>query len=452
MYKGTLALAGECMCTRPFSMHDEPEFLEMIRVLREADTAYCHMEMNLHKHDKGAYPGRAFAVSALQADPIIAHELKWAGINLVSCAYNHGLDWGLPGLLGTLESLDNAGLVHAGTGNNLEEAREPAYFESRGGRVAIISMSSGHHPYDSAGSVKSPVRGRPGVNPLRVRQKYVVKPERLEQLKEIWKELGMSMRKPFFFPQEEGDVYLNAGDHGGGQAAALVFRAGDVPSIETFPNQWDVEGNIRAIKDARKQADLVIVAHHAAVNDGMRGEKPCRFVTPFAKQCIDAGADVFVGHGWHKQLGIEMYNGKPIWYGTGNFFAQSQFLQRIPADTYEGHGYDLEEIPKLKPSDFHDTREGRMAHWSQEPGGVIVVLGMEGGKFNEIKLYPFSVGYDYPGVKSGKERETGIRMEGRPMLADRENGEKIIAHVKRLSGAFGTQIEYKDGIGVIAIK
>jgi hypothetical protein len=38
------------------------------------------------------------------------------------------------------------------------------------------------------------------------------------------------------------------------------------------------------------------------------------------------------------------------------------------------------------------------------------------------------------------------------VLADRENGEKIIAHVKRLSGAFGTQIEYKDGIGVIAIK
>ena len=82
------------MCTRPFSRHDEPEFLELLRILREADTTYCHMEMNLHDK-KTSYPGRAYAVSALQADPIIAQELKWAGIDLVSCAYNHGwtADW-----------------------------------------------------------------------------------------------------------------------------------------------------------------------------------------------------------------------------------------------------------------------------------------------------------------------------------------------------------------------
>ena len=67
MYKGSLAIAGECMCTRPFSMHDEPEFLELLQVLREADTTYCHLEINLFK--KGLYPGRPFAPTALQADP-----------------------------------------------------------------------------------------------------------------------------------------------------------------------------------------------------------------------------------------------------------------------------------------------------------------------------------------------------------------------------------------------
>ena len=173
------------------------------------------------------YPGRAYAVSALQADPIIAEELKWAGIDLVSAAYNHGLDWGLPGLLGTIESLDKAGLVHAGIGNNLEEAREPAYFESAAGRVAIISMSSGHHPYDSASPAKGPVRGRPGVNPLRIRQKYVVSPEDLEKLKEIWTKMGLSMRPRFFNKLEEGDLSLNSGDVGGGGATTLIFRAGD---------------------------------------------------------------------------------------------------------------------------------------------------------------------------------------------------------------------------------
>ena len=171
---------------------------------------------------KGGYPGRALRLSALQADPIIANELKWAGIDLVSCAYNHALDWGLPSVLGTIESLDKAGMVHAGTGNNLEEAREPAYFESKAGRVAIISMSSGHHPYDSASPVKAPVRGRPGVNPLRFQQKYVVTPEVLKNLKEAWSLLGLGMNKPYRIQGEEGDNFLVAGTFG--NEATLIFR------------------------------------------------------------------------------------------------------------------------------------------------------------------------------------------------------------------------------------
>jgi poly-gamma-glutamate capsule biosynthesis protein CapA/YwtB (metallophosphatase superfamily) len=451
MYKGTLVVAGECMCTRPFSMRQEPEFLDLIRILRQADTTYCHLEINIHDK-KSSYPGRPFAVSALQADPIIAQELKWAGIDLVSCAYNHGLDCGLPGLLGTIDSLDKAGLVHAGTGNNLEEAREPAYFESRAGRVAIVSMSSGHHPYDSAGPVKAPFIGRAGVNPLRIRQKYVVIPERLEQLKEIWAALGLSMKKPHFVKEEVGDVFLNAGDRGGGNETTFVFRAGDKPDVITLVDPWDLEGNLRAIRDARRQADLVLVAHHAAVNDGARGDRPCKFVIPFAKQCIDAGADIYIGHGWHRELGIEIYKDKPIWYGTGNFFAQSQFMQRIPADTYEGHGFGLADLATLTPADLHDTREKHMSHWKETPGGVIVVLNMEDGKFTEMQLHPISLGYDFGDAKTGKIRETGSRMEGRPLLADKENAEKIIAHVKRLSEVYGTHIEYKDGIGLVKIQ
>ena len=42
--------------------------------------------------EKGSYPGRAFSKTALQADPVIARELPWAGIDLVSCAFNHALD------------------------------------------------------------------------------------------------------------------------------------------------------------------------------------------------------------------------------------------------------------------------------------------------------------------------------------------------------------------------
>ena len=42
----------------------------------------------------------------------------------------------------------------------------------------------------------------------------------------------------------------------------------------------------------------------------------------FAHQTIDNGADAFVGHGVHTLRGMEIYKGKPIFYGVSNFFYQ----------------------------------------------------------------------------------------------------------------------------------
>ena len=39
-----------------------------------------------------------------------------------------------------------------------------------------------------------------------------------------------------------------------------------------------------------------------------------------AHAAVDAGADVVMGHGPHVIQGIEVYNGKPIFYSLGNFF------------------------------------------------------------------------------------------------------------------------------------
>jgi poly-gamma-glutamate capsule biosynthesis protein CapA/YwtB (metallophosphatase superfamily) len=55
--------------------------------------------------------------------------LAAAGIGLCVLANNHVLDWGIPGLLETLEALDNQGIKHAGAGRNLREARAPAIME-----------------------------------------------------------------------------------------------------------------------------------------------------------------------------------------------------------------------------------------------------------------------------------------------------------------------------------
>ncbi len=45
---------------------------------------------------------------------------------------------------------------------------------------------------------------------------------------------------------------------------------------------------------------------------------------------IDAGADVFVGHGPHVLRGIEIYKGKPIFYSLSNFIFQNETVLRMP--------------------------------------------------------------------------------------------------------------------------
>jgi poly-gamma-glutamate synthesis protein (capsule biosynthesis protein) len=42
-------------------------------------------------------------------------------------------------------------------------------------------------------------------------------------------------------------------------------------------------------------------------------------MTEIAHAAIDAGADIVVGHGPHFSLPVEIYKGKPIFYGLGSF-------------------------------------------------------------------------------------------------------------------------------------
>jgi len=69
--------------------------------------------------------------------------IREAGIDCSSLANNHILDWGYPGLIETLETLENAGVKSAGAGRNLDDAESPAvmYVEGKG-RVILFSFGS----------------------------------------------------------------------------------------------------------------------------------------------------------------------------------------------------------------------------------------------------------------------------------------------------------------------
>jgi poly-gamma-glutamate synthesis protein (capsule biosynthesis protein) len=69
--------------------------------------------------------------------------LTAAGIECCALANNHMLDWGVPGLLETVETLDKASIKHAGAGRSLREAQAPAILETGdGGRVILFSLGS----------------------------------------------------------------------------------------------------------------------------------------------------------------------------------------------------------------------------------------------------------------------------------------------------------------------
>jgi poly-gamma-glutamate synthesis protein (capsule biosynthesis protein) len=68
--------------------------------------------------------------------------LAAAGIDVCALANNHVLDWGPPSLRDTLVTLDRLGIAHAGAGNDLREALQPAVID-RGDRGRAVVFSVG---------------------------------------------------------------------------------------------------------------------------------------------------------------------------------------------------------------------------------------------------------------------------------------------------------------------
>ena len=69
------------------------------------------------------------------------------------------------------------------------------------------------------------------------------------------------------------------------------------------------------------------------------------FLPVLAKAAIDAGADAFLGTGVHVLRGIEIYKGRPIFYGLGEFFRQ---MDVVGLSGMGGRGRGDENSPPIK--------------------------------------------------------------------------------------------------------
>ena len=156
----TVALAGDTMLGRGVARTlatAPPEALvapEVVAALGQADLVVLNLECCISERGRPwQAPGKPFF---FRAPPRAVELLVLLGVDCVTLANNHALDYGVDALADTLEYLAAAGIAAVGAGADLEQARRPATLAAGGLRVAVVGVTD--HPADFAAGP-----GRPGV-------------------------------------------------------------------------------------------------------------------------------------------------------------------------------------------------------------------------------------------------------------------------------------------------
>ncbi len=251
-----MTAVGDAIWTHKISTSPDVGLRSLFEVMRAADIAFLNHEQVL------ADSGYPTAKEIAKADPSIVDELTWAGVDMVSIANNHLMDFGPSGMETTLKTLDKAGIKYSGAGFTPAQAYQPAVVEKKGLKVALVAVMVS--PTLNIGTAAT--EASPGVAWVR----------------------GATVRQP------DGKVVIAPWDS-------------DLRLMED------------TIKAARKTADLVAVSMHIHWGGLADIDAGKQLVT---RAAVDAGADIILGHGPHVVNGIEFYKGKPIVYSAGNFAFQ----------------------------------------------------------------------------------------------------------------------------------
>ena len=312
----------------------EPDHRQLFRIMQEADIAYGNLEFSLNSHPELQRPFYNF-----RADPEFAWEVAAIGINMVSMANNHALDFGPEGLRDCLRALDHAQITHAGAGLTLAAAHEPGTMGVQSQKTSFGLLS--YMRYWT--------------------QKY------------------------------------RCTDPGGpclatiNPAAILIAKDGKVEEVE-----GPVESDISAMEDdvvlGKRHNDILMVAlhnhdvsHHRAY--GIQDHTPANDEIMFHR-AIDAGADMVLGSGPHVLRGIEIYKGKPIFYSLSNFIYQYRTPDKIPVDLIHQRDGEIARPTNVSVWDRRDPVEIFE--------GVVVRMTVNNEKLKRIELIPFTIDDEGP--------------------------------------------------------
>jgi poly-gamma-glutamate synthesis protein (capsule biosynthesis protein) len=230
--------------------------------LHAGDLTFAQLETTVTERGARAPNARL----AMRAPPAMARAARAAGIDVMSFAGNHCLDWGYEAFSDTLTHMQAAGVALCGAGATLAQARRPALLDRRGVRFAFLAYSSILPEGYRAEANK------PGCAPMRALTLY----EQIEH------------------------------DQPGTPARAI-----------THAHRGDLAALLADIRAARAQADLVFVSLHWGIH--MVECVIADYQREVAHAAVEAGAHAIIGHHPHILKGVEFHRGAPVFYSLGNF-------------------------------------------------------------------------------------------------------------------------------------
>src|SRR5262249_37547570 len=258
--RATLVAVGDCLISRRVSGLHDPDFLAVAELLRGDDATWGNCELVLGA-SRDLYPALKGQDRHAIGPPWAADELKWMGVGFVGTANNHILDFGNDGLFSTLKNLERVGIPSAGAGASLEEASRFGLFDSPIGRVAQVNCASTFPPYFAAGPSHPYLRGRPGLNPLRLDVRVQVPEKTYEALKS-----ASATVNDLLGLNEFGDLTKEIDAKAPKDTTYLydtTISRGDKVDVLSVANPGDVQRITEAIKMARNNARFVIATIHA---------------------------------------------------------------------------------------------------------------------------------------------------------------------------------------------
>jgi poly-gamma-glutamate capsule biosynthesis protein CapA/YwtB (metallophosphatase superfamily) len=246
-------------------------FRRVADTFRKADVVFGNLECCLYEPavPRSMMPDEISGYEGFYAPPESGRALVLGGFHCVGNANNQ--NYGPEQIMASNEHLDRLGIPHVGTGPNRAAARAAAVVTRNGTRFGFLQRTSQYWPNNHEA-----LEARGGVAVIKAYTAY----------------------QPVYY--KDGTLPPN--------------RPGTPPIILTWCDRDYREQFKQDVSALKARSDIVVSSHHM----GHRGEI-LDFQIEIAHAAIDAGADVVMAHAEHYPLAIEIYKGKPIYYGLGSF-------------------------------------------------------------------------------------------------------------------------------------